>query len=128
MLAHPVKLIAKINPLKYLLNKAALTGHLAKWVMLLSEYDIEYVDKKAIKGQIIADQLADVPLQDTSSMQFEFPDEFLFTLSTSPWKLYFDGSYTNHGSRVGILFITPQGDNSEVLPVVISMHKQHSEI
>jgi len=55
MLAHPVKLIAKKDPLKYLISKVALTGRLAKWVMLLSEYDIEYVDKKAIKGQVIAD-------------------------------------------------------------------------
>jgi len=82
MLAHPVKLIAKIDPLKYLLSKATLIGHLAKWVMLLSEYDIEYVDRKAIKGQVIADQLADVPLQDTTPMQFEFPDESLFNIST----------------------------------------------
>jgi len=49
-----------------LLSKEALIGHLAKWVMLLSEYDIEYVDRKDIKGQIIADQLEEVPLEDTT--------------------------------------------------------------
>lgn len=27
------------------------------------------------------------------------------------WKLYFDGSYTSHGSGAGILFITLQGDS-----------------
>jgi len=82
MLAHPIKRIAKIDPLKYLLSKAALTGHLAKWVILLSEYDIEYVDRKAIKGQVIADQLVDAPLQDTMPMQFDFPDESLLNIST----------------------------------------------
>lgn len=50
MLAHSIKLIAKIDPLKYLLNKAALTRRLAKWVMILTEFDIEYVEHKAIKG------------------------------------------------------------------------------
>lgn len=44
MLAHTTQLVAKIHPLKYLLSKAALTGRLAKWVMLLSEFDIEYVE------------------------------------------------------------------------------------
>lgn len=44
MLSHPIKLITKIDPLKYLLAKAMLTGHMAKWVMLLSKFDIEYVE------------------------------------------------------------------------------------
>jgi hypothetical protein len=62
MLSHPIKLITKINPLKYLLAKAMLTRRMAKWVMLLSEFDIEYVERKAIKGQVITDQLAKAPL------------------------------------------------------------------
>ena len=37
MLAHKIKLIAKIDPLKYLLSKAMLTRRMAKWVMILSE-------------------------------------------------------------------------------------------
>ena len=59
MLANTTRLVAKIDPLKYFLSKAALTGRLAKWVMVLSEFDIQYVERKAIKGQVIADQLAD---------------------------------------------------------------------
>ena len=55
MLAHTTWLIAKIDPLKYLLNKATLIGRLAKWVMILSEFDIQYVERKAIKGQEIVD-------------------------------------------------------------------------
>lgn len=50
MLHQKTMLISKIDPLKYLLSKAALTGRLAKWVMVLSEFDIEYVDRKEIKG------------------------------------------------------------------------------
>lgn len=55
MLTHTVKLIAKIDPLKYLLSKATLTSRLAKWVMILSEFDIEHVDRRTIKGQLITD-------------------------------------------------------------------------
>ena len=50
MLAHTTQLVAKIDPLKYLLRKDALMGRLGKWVMLLSEFDIEYVERKDIKG------------------------------------------------------------------------------
>ena len=71
MLSHTIKLIAKTDPLKYLLSKAALTGRLAKWVMVLSEFDIEYVDCKSIKGQVIVDQLADAPLSDSYPIHAE---------------------------------------------------------
>ena len=74
MLAHTVHLIAKIDPLKYLLSKVALTGCLAKWMVILFEFDIQYVEHKAIKGQAIADQLADFPLEDTTPMHIEFPN------------------------------------------------------
>ena len=64
MLAHTTRLISKIDPLKYLLSKATLTSHLAKWAMILSEFDIEYVEWKAIKGKAIIDQLAEAPIID----------------------------------------------------------------
>ena len=111
MLGHTVHLISKIDPLKYMLSKSALTGRLAKWVMLLSEFDIQYVDRKAIKGQAIADHLADAPLIDAYPLVMEFPDEHICLIEEQPpWQLYFDGSYTSHGSGAGILLVTPQGD------------------
>ena len=53
MLNHTKYLIAKIDPLKYFLSKAALTGQATKWVLILSEFDIVYKDCKAIKGQVL---------------------------------------------------------------------------
>ena len=50
MLTLTVHLVAKIDPLKYLLSKAMLIGCLTKWMMILSEFGIQYVECKAIKG------------------------------------------------------------------------------
>jgi hypothetical protein len=44
MLSHPIKLIAKTDPLKYIVAKAKLIICMAKWVMILYEFDIEYVE------------------------------------------------------------------------------------
>lgn len=53
--------------------------------MMLSEFDIENVHRKTIKGQAIADQLVDSP---------KFLNESIFIVAYSkPCKLYFDGSY-----------------------------------
>ena len=50
MLNYTTQLISKVNPLKYLLSKVALTSLTTKWVLILNEFDIVYVDHKAIKG------------------------------------------------------------------------------
>ena len=93
MLNHTIYLIAKIDPLKYLLSKAALTGQVAKWVLILSEFDIVYKDHKAIKGQVIANQLVKTPLQGDHLIVEDFPDDTIITTTPStPWKLFFDGS------------------------------------
>ena len=43
MLAYKVRLIAIMDPLKYLTKKPMQYGKTAKWVLLLSEFDIKYV-------------------------------------------------------------------------------------
>ena len=49
--------------------------------MILSEFNIEYVEHKEIKGQVIADQLVDFPLQDDAPIQVDFPDEHLMYMT-----------------------------------------------
>jgi hypothetical protein len=41
-----------MEPLKHIFEKPSLTGRIARWQMLLTEFDIIYVTKKAVKGQI----------------------------------------------------------------------------
>lgn len=111
MLAHQVKLITKIDPLKYLLSKATLIGWMDKWVTILKKYDIEYVEWKTIKGKAIADQLAEAPIYAKNPLVLEFLDESIFKLNVvDHWKVSFNRSYTQHGLGARVLFITPQGD------------------
>ena len=58
MLAYKVLLIARIDPLKYLMEKPVQDGKTAKWVLLLSEFDIKFVTQKSVKGRAIVDHLA----------------------------------------------------------------------
>ena len=43
--------------------------------MLLSEFDIVFMTRKFIKGQAIADYLADQPLTDLELLESLFPDK-----------------------------------------------------
>jgi hypothetical protein len=49
MLAYSVVLISRMDPLKYLFEKPALTGKLARWLLLLAEFDIRYVTSEVCK-------------------------------------------------------------------------------
>ena len=39
-----------MDPIKYIFEKLALTGKIAQWQVLMSEFDIMFVTRKAIKG------------------------------------------------------------------------------
>ena len=53
-----------MDPLKYIFERTVLIGKISKWKMLLIEFNIVYVTQKAIKGQVIADQLVESPADD----------------------------------------------------------------
>jgi len=64
MLSHTTWLISKMDPIKYIFKKPTLFGRIARWQMLLSKYDIVYVTQKSIKGSVLAEYLAQQPIDD----------------------------------------------------------------
>ena len=42
MLTHTTLLISKMDLIKYIFEKPALSGRIARWQMILNEYDIKY--------------------------------------------------------------------------------------
>ncbi|XP_050918688.1 uncharacterized protein LOC127136134 [Lathyrus oleraceus] len=113
-------------PIKYIFESPALTGRIARWKMLLSEYDIEYHTLKAIKGSVLADRLAHHPINDYESINFEFPDEDVMYLKAkdcneplpnegpepgSQWGLIFDGAVNAYGNGIEAVIITPHGSH-----------------
>ncbi|XP_058086444.1 uncharacterized protein LOC131233669 [Magnolia sinica] len=98
-----------MDPLKYLFEKPALKGRIAKWQLLLSEFDITYVTQKAIKGQALADHLAVHSLPDYEPLKTFFPDEDILLIEeeeekkVGEWTLYFDEAVNSKGSGVACI-------------------------
>lgn len=69
----------------YLFDKPVVSGRVARWQMLLSEFDITYVTQKARKEQAIADHLAHLPLPSNEPVKTDFPDSFLRGHSELPF-------------------------------------------
>ena len=80
--------------------------------MLLIEFDIQYVTQKSVKGSIVANHLASLPVSDDRPIDDDFLDEqFVSMTSIAGWRLYFDGAANQSGFGTGILLISPQGDH-----------------
>ena len=109
MLAYRVLLIARMDPLKYLMEKPVQDGKKAKWVLLLSGFDIKYVTQKPVKGRAIADHLAHCSPEEAKDIQGDFPDEDIMGIEEKSWKIYFDGATNQKGSGTRFLLISPKG-------------------
>jgi len=59
MVDQTIHVISKVNSLRLLMTKpSSLNGRLAKWAILLSQYEMQFLPQKAVKGQAVADFLA----------------------------------------------------------------------
>ncbi|CAL9020230.1 unnamed protein product, partial [Prunus brigantina] len=61
MLPYTIYIIAKTDLIKYMLTRPMLRGRIGKWTLALTEFAFRYVPQKAVKGQAVADFLADHP-------------------------------------------------------------------
>ncbi|XP_021971367.1 uncharacterized protein LOC110866529 [Helianthus annuus] len=99
------------QPLQKVLKRPELSGRLAKWAVELGEYSLEFKPRTAIKGQILADFLAEVPedeekkLQKWEALERKEKEEE----DKAVWKIFIDGASSEEGSGAGITLISPEG-------------------
>lgn len=78
MLNHTTYVIAKVDPLKYMMNKIYQNTRTSKWIMHLTKFDFQLISQKSIKGKVIADYLVEEPMKDDKPLLIELPDEHGF--------------------------------------------------
>ncbi|XP_070007386.1 uncharacterized protein [Nicotiana sylvestris] len=93
-------------PLKYIFQKPRPTGKLAKWQILLSEFDIIYVTQKAVKGQALAMDGEHEPLKMSfSDEEVSFIGEDIAE-SYDGWRMFFDGVENLKGVGIGAVVVS----------------------
>ena len=108
--AHQI-VVVTLLPIKLVLHKPEVSGHLAKWAVELCEYEVIFRPATAIKSQVLAD----------------FVDEFSPTMlpaleqelslrnengAAGEWILHVDGSSNVRGAGVGIVLTSPTGETA----------------
>ena len=69
---------------------------MALWVVELSEFDIQYHPRTAIKGQVVADFIAEFTLKDGQTAE-KIPQ----------WNIYTNGSSNRQVGGAGIVLFSP---------------------
>ena len=109
---HTVVVLTQL-PLKSVLRSADYTGRIAKWGTILGAFDIKYMPRTSIKGQVLADLVAEfAECPEEMEGGSEKLDEGLIGVVSvqcpPPWELYVDGAANQRGSEVGLVLVSPK--------------------
>ena len=110
--AHTVVMLTQL-PLKSILRSADYTGRIAKWGTILRAFDIKYMPRISIKGQILVDLVAEfaecLEEMDVENRNMgERSVGVVFVQCPMPWKLYVAGAANRRGSGVGLVLVSPE--------------------
>ncbi|GJX53729.1 reverse transcriptase domain-containing protein [Tanacetum coccineum] len=102
--AHPIKVITD-QPIKQILNKPEASRKLAKYAVELGAYNITYIPRNAVKGQVLAYFLNEVPVGTKYLEICSLTDDE----NLEEWNLFTDGASSLKGVGVGLVLIDPAG-------------------
>ena len=95
--AHIINVLTD-HPLKKAVNKLEAAGWLIQWAIELSEFDVRYQPRNAIKAQVLVDFIAEF-----SPNRSELDEVWI-------WVIKVDGSSTLYAGGIGIILKSSEGD------------------
>nr|AAS07078.1 putative polyprotein [Oryza sativa Japonica Group] len=98
--AHRVTIVSSF-PLGEVVRNKDVVGRIAKWVVELSQFDVHFVPRTAIKSQVLADFVADWTMPDNKSDNQG---------DNETWTMAFDGALNSQGAGAGFILTSPSGD------------------
>ena len=80
-------IMSDTNPMQYIFSHQTLRGKYSKWIVILQEFDLEFINAKAKKSLVFAELITDLPHDNHEYTSEEcLPDESLFLIeSSNPW-------------------------------------------
>ncbi|XP_022041215.1 uncharacterized protein LOC110943790 [Helianthus annuus] len=101
--AHPIQVVTD-QPIKSVLERPETSGRLAKWSIELGEHKITYVPRKAVKAQVLADFIVEIPNKKTTEVNTTTTEQS----DPEAWKLFTDGASSLEGLGAGFVLINPE--------------------
>ena len=99
--AHTIVVLTN-HPLRKTMSKPNTAGWLIQWSIELSEFDINYRPRTAIKAQALVDFVAEFTVKEDEPKEEE--------QQVSRWMIHTNGSSTKHVGGVGVILKSLEGD------------------
>ena len=101
--AHPM-IVLTDKPLCRAMSSLEAAGRMALWAVKLSEFNIQYQPRTTIKGQVVADFIAEFTLVEGQGAE-ESPQ----------WSIHTEGSFNRQAGRAGVVLHSLEGDKIECM-------------
>ena len=110
--AHTVVVLTQL-PLKTILRSADYTGRIIKWGTILGAFDIKYMPCTSIKGQVLADFVAEFTEPEIEELPSDgnIDEKLVGTISQyclPTWEVHVDRASNQKGSGVGLALTSPK--------------------
>ena len=110
--AHTIVVLTQL-PFQSQLWKVDYTGRIAKWGMILGAFDIKYMPRTSIKGEVLTDLVAEFtksPMEEDKEKKGmdEKLVDVVYLQEPSFWRVYVDGATNQRASGVGLVVVSPE--------------------
>ena len=80
-------IVVEMNPMRHILSHWIIEGKYSKWIVILQEFDLEFINAKAKKSLTFAEPVSELPGNKEDTIEEEsWADKHLFLISTTdPW-------------------------------------------
>ncbi|XP_075674859.1 uncharacterized protein LOC142644058 [Castanea sativa] len=89
-----------------LMRKSDYIGRVAKWGTRLGAYDVKYLPRIAVKGQVLADFVTEFTKGNFKKEEVILAVTSARSVDVLPWEVYTDGASNRKGVGIGIVLIT----------------------
>ena len=110
--AHTVVILTQL-PLRSILQNTDYMRRIAKWGTVLEAFDIKYMPRISVKGQVLINLVAEFvepPLEEVAAPQ-SIDGKSVGTISLQEplfWKVHVDGAANQRAFGVGLVLISPE--------------------
>ena len=110
--SHTIVVLTQL-PLRSQIRSIDYTRRIAKWGTIIGAFDIKYMPRTSIKGQVLIDlvaEFAETPSEDRLKEQ-NMDGKLVSVISLQEplsLKVYIDGAVNHIGSRVGLVLVFPE--------------------
>ncbi|XP_074342137.1 uncharacterized protein LOC141679568 [Apium graveolens] len=97
------------QPLRKIIHKPDISGRLVNWAVELSQFNLSFIPRTAIKAQALVDLIIECNFPEEEPEPMDMDPEPEKDASPGAWTLKVDGSSTTERSRAGLILKSPEG-------------------